>query len=138
MQKLIDFCKEALYKKHIGKRTIAEDIRAMRNDEYLGYFAPIKYDRYKNGYYYEYPDYSIDNIPINNEELQAAYRKPKYKDGKEKLLSIHEELKVLNRSAANSLKEGLEETLTIHRLGVTKYFDRSFTTTNCIENLNSQ
>ena len=71
-------------------------------------------------------------------KLQAAYREPKYKDAKEKLLSIHEGLKVLNRSAANSLKEGLKETLTIHRLGVTKYFDRSFTTTNCIENLNSQ
>jgi len=71
-------------------------------------------------------------------KLQAAYREPKYEDAKEKLLSIHEELEVLNRSAANSLNEGLEETLTIHRLKVYKYFDRSFTTTNCIENLNSQ
>lgn len=71
-------------------------------------------------------------------KLQAAYREPKYEDAKEKLLSIHEELEVLNRSAANSLNEGLEETLTIHRLKMYKYFDRSFTTTNCIENLNSQ
>ena len=53
-------------------------------------------------------------------------------------MGIHEELEVLNRSAANSLNEGLEETLTIHRLKMYKYFDRSFTTTNCIENLNSQ
>ena len=71
-------------------------------------------------------------------KLQAAYREPVYEDAKEKLLSIHQELKVLNRSAANSLMEGLEETLTIHRLEMHEYFDRSFTTTNCIENLNSQ
>jgi len=71
-------------------------------------------------------------------KLQTAYREPTYEDAKEKLLSIHEELKVVNRSAANSLMEGLEETLTIHRLGMYEYFERSFTTTNCIENLNSQ
>jgi len=71
-------------------------------------------------------------------KLQTAYREPIYEDAKEKLLSVHEELKVLNRSAANSLMEGLEETLTIHRLGLYEYFERSFTTTNCIENLNSQ
>jgi transposase-like protein len=70
--------------------------------------------------------------------LQSAYRESDYEDAKEKLLSIHEELKVLNRSAASSLKEGMEETLTIHRLEMYEYFDRSFTTTNCIENLNSQ
>lgn len=70
--------------------------------------------------------------------LQTAYREPDYEDAKEKLLSIHNELKSINRSAANSLKEGLEETLTIHRLGMFEYFERSFTTTNCIENLNSQ
>jgi len=79
-----------------------------------------------------------DDQQYFRKKLQAAYREPKYEDAKEKLLSIHEELKVLNRSAANSLNEGLEETLTIHRLKMYKYFDRSFTTTNCIENLNSQ
>ena len=41
MNKLIDACSEALYKKTVGKRTIAEDLRAMRNDEGLGYFVPI-------------------------------------------------------------------------------------------------
>ena len=36
------------------------------------------------------------------------------------------------------MAEGLEKTLTIHRLGMYDYFDRSFTTANCIESLNSQ
>jgi putative transposase len=71
-------------------------------------------------------------------KLQAAYREEEYEDAKDKLLMIHKELAAINRSAANSLKEGLEETLTIHRLGIIKHFATSFTTTNCIENLNSQ
>lgn len=47
-------------------------------------------------------------------------------------------LEPLNLSAARSLSEGLEETLTIHRLGLKGLFGVSFSTTNIIENLNSQ
>ena len=50
----------------------------------------------------------------------------------------HQELATLNRSAANSLMEGLEETLTLHQLGVFVDLGESFKTTNCIENLNSR
>ncbi len=38
----------------------------------------------------------------------------------------------MNESAARSLEEGLEETLTLHRLGLHKELRRSFTTTNMI------
>jgi putative transposase len=48
------------------------------------------------------------------------------------------ELMKINRSAARSLEEGLEETLTLHRLGLVEQLGRSFATTNLIENLNSQ
>lgn len=34
--------------------------------------------------------------------------------------------------------EGLEETLTLHRLGVSVELGRSLSTTNCIENVNSR
>lgn len=40
-------------------------------------------------------------------------------------------------SAANSLLEGLEETLTLHRLGLSEKLGVSLGTTNCIESLNS-
>ncbi|WP_041356120.1 hypothetical protein [Melioribacter roseus] len=43
-----------------------------------------------------------------------------------------------NRSAANSLREGLEETLTLHRLGLAVELGRSLSTTNAIENVNSK
>ena len=47
-------------------------------------------------------------------------------------------LKKINLTAAHSLEEGLEETLTLHRLKLADTFNRSFATTNCIESLNAQ
>ncbi|MFC1573155.1 transposase [Candidatus Eisenbacteria bacterium] len=69
--------------------------------------------------------------------LQKAYERPTYKEAKEELLKLHAELEELNQSAARSLAEGLEETLTLHRLGVFANLGRSFKTTNCIESVNS-
>lgn len=71
-------------------------------------------------------------------QLQNAYREPDYKKAKATLLSIHGELKKINLSAANSLIEGLEETLTLQKLKMASQFSRSLGTTNCIESLNSQ
>jgi transposase-like protein len=71
-------------------------------------------------------------------KLQRAYSEPDYQTAKSKLKEIMIELMKINRSAARSLEEGLEETLTLHRLGLVEQLGRSFTTTNLIENLNSQ
>jgi putative transposase len=71
-------------------------------------------------------------------KLQRAYGEPNYEDAKSRLLEIRDELKKINQSAVNSLMEGLEETLTMHKLGLIEELGRSFTTTNLIENLNSQ
>lgn len=70
--------------------------------------------------------------------LQNAYREPDYQKSKRTLMEIHHELLRLNQNAANSLMEGLEETLTIHKLKMASIFSRSLSTTNCIENINSQ
>lgn len=70
--------------------------------------------------------------------LQSAYGEPTYEEAKSKLIEIHNDLSKINRSAANSLKEGLEETLTLHRLGLTVELGRSLSTTNCIEAVNSK
>jgi predicted DNA-binding transcriptional regulator YafY len=69
--RLIQACEEALYIAPIGERTINQDIHDMREDERLGYFAPIAFSREKSAYYYENAAYSIDKIPINNEEMNA-------------------------------------------------------------------
>ena len=71
-------------------------------------------------------------------QLQRAYSLPSYPEARQALLEIHQELQTLNRSAANSLMEGFEETLTVHRLGLFEELGRTFKTTNSIENVNSQ
>jgi|GEM_PF-2244076 transposase-like protein len=43
----------------------------------------------------------------------------------------------MNQSALSSLEEGMEETLTLHRLDLMSTLSTSFRTTNCIENVNS-
>jgi transposase-like protein len=68
-------------------------------------------------------------------KLQVAYQEPTYERAKEKLLKIRKELQLVNQSAVNSLDEGLEETLTLHRLGLFQEIGISFKTTNCIESL---
>ena len=69
-------------------------------------------------------------------KLQAAYEQPTYAKAKASLSRLRSELTHLNASAVGSLDEGLEETLTLHRLGLFKELGRSFKTTNCLENLN--
>ncbi len=71
-------------------------------------------------------------------KLQAAYNLPTYEKAKDRLNSIGRELKLLNQSALGSLQEGLEETLTLHKLGMFEKLGESFKTTNCIENVNKQ
>ena len=69
--------------------------------------------------------------------LQAAYERPTYAEAKAALLRLRPELLLLNESAVKSLDEGLEETLTLHRLGVFRELGISLKTTNCLESLNS-
>jgi putative transposase len=69
--------------------------------------------------------------------LQDAYEQPTYDEAKKQLGKIKTELRGLNLSAVNSLEEGFEETLTLHRLGLFEQLGRSFKTTNPIENVNS-
>lgn len=69
--------------------------------------------------------------------LQRAYDRPKHKEALEALEQIHGELEERNQSAAASLKEGFDETLTLHRLGVFGVLGRSLKTTNCIESVNA-
>ena len=69
--------------------------------------------------------------------MQRAYEKPTYEEAKAALNRLKPELKLLNESALASLEEGLEETLTLHRLGVFTQLGISLKTTNCIESVMS-
>ncbi len=69
--------------------------------------------------------------------LQRAYNRPEYEEARAALEKLLGELEDRNQSAAGSLTEGLEETLTLHRLGVYALLGRSFKTTNCLESVNA-
>jgi putative transposase len=72
------------------------------------------------------------------QKLQAAYQQPSYEKAKQALERIAKELRLINGSAVESLLEGWEETLTLHRLGLFEELGTSFKTTNCLENVNRQ
>jgi putative transposase len=70
-------------------------------------------------------------------KLQAAYARPTYAAAKAALGRLRADLRVLNESAVTSLDEGLEETLTLHRLGVFPTLGVSLKTTNCLESIHA-
>jgi putative transposase len=69
--------------------------------------------------------------------LQWAYNRPDYDEALAALQKLHAELEERNQSAAASLAEGLEDTLTLHRLGLFGVLGRSLKTTNCLESVNA-
>lgn len=79
-----------------------------------------------------------DQQKIFRRKLREAFSNPGYQEALKKLLLIVDELERINHSAANSLREGLEETLTLHKLGVAEELGEHLGTTNSIESVNSQ
>jgi len=65
--------------------------------------------------------------------LNAAYAQEDYATAKQELNKLHRELMDLNPSAARSLGEGMEETLTVHRLHVPMQLRKTLACTNVIE-----
>jgi putative transposase len=70
-------------------------------------------------------------------KLQAAYEQPTYEAAKRALSKLRGELTLLNASAAASLDDGLEDTLTLHRLGVFAELGTSLKTTNALESIHA-
>jgi transposase-like protein len=80
----------------------------------------------------------IDHLPEEykadvKRKLQNAYAMVEYHDAKRALESLHRELMHINPSAARSLEEGMEETLTVHRLRIPAQLRKTLSSTNVIE-----
>ena len=71
------------------------------------------------------------------QRLQRAYNRPDYDEALGALRTLHGELDERNQSAASSLAEGLDETVTLHRLGLFGGLGRSLKTTNGLESVNA-
>ena len=55
----------------VVQRSLENDLKTMRYDERLAYYAPIEYCRKNRGYYYTDKDYSIDKLPLSEEDIEA-------------------------------------------------------------------
>ena len=106
-------------KQTFGKYAVAQRCTWHKRENVVSYLAKDQQEHYRG-------------------KLQRSYLEPDYQTAKRKLIEIQNELNKINRSASNSLAEGLEETLTIHRLGLVEELGKSLLTTNVIESLNSQ
>ena len=71
--------------------------------------------------------------PLVAKKLNAAYALEDYDAAQQALHTLHRELMELNPSAARSLGEGLEETLTVHRPHVPPQLRKTLASTNVIE-----
>lgn len=65
-------CEQELYGSENGSNicdsTIEKDLFAMRQE----YDAPIKYSKLEKGYYYEDPEFTINDVPLNESDLDAV------------------------------------------------------------------
>lgn len=102
-----------------GKQAVIQRCQWHKRENIVSYLNPMQQKHYRK-------------------KIQTAYCSPDYQIAKGKLMNIKKELQSINRKAAASLEEGLEETLTIQRMYLYDELGRSFTTTNCIESVNSQ
>jgi putative transposase len=74
-----------------------------------------------------------ENKPLVARKLNEAYAMGDYAAARQALDGLHRELMHLNPSAARSLAEGLDETLTVHRLHVPQQLRMTLASTNVIE-----
>ncbi len=68
-----------------------------------------------------------------DQRMRTAYAMTDYDQAESQLLKTVRWLEGINPSAASSLREGLEETLTLHRLGLPEALRTSLQSTNLIE-----
>lgn len=70
-RELREACEEELFGSqngsHICDSTIEKDLFAMRNE----HDAPIRFSRKEKGYFYTDPEYTIDEIPLNDKDVDA-------------------------------------------------------------------
>ena len=80
----------------------------------------------------------LDHLPqehrrLVQQKLNNAYAMAEYAEARRALDRLHRKLMDLNPSAARSLAEGLEETLTVHKLRVPASLRKTLASTNVIE-----
>lgn len=67
---IIKKCEERLGTR-VSESTFEKDLQAMRAQKEPGYYAPVKFDKQHNGYYYDDPAYSIESVAIKDADMDS-------------------------------------------------------------------
>ena len=110
-----------------GSQALTKAVRRYAGEEALLQRCQLHKRRNVTGHLTEYYRESIDRKMAN------AYAMTDYRDAKRALEKLQRQLMELNPSAARSLEEGMEETLTVHRVQLDDLLRRTLATTNPIE-----
>lgn len=122
----IDFSVPMLYVLD-GSKALTKAVRKHAGNEALLQRCQLHKRRNVTGQLTEEYRDAVERKMIN------AYAMTHYVDAKKALDRLHRELMDLNPSAARSLQEGMEETLTVHRLKIDGWLRLTLATTNPIE-----
>lgn len=82
----------------------------------------------------------LDRLPQKHhkwfqQKFNSAYNKRTYKGASKAFQKLRTKLSLISQSATNSFTEGLEDLLTLHRLGIDGVLRKSLCTTNSIESI---
>ena len=122
----VDFCVPMLYVLD-GAKALTKAVRKHAGSQALVQRCQLHKRRNVTGHLPEPYRDAVERKMIN------AYQMTHYVDAKKALDRLHRELMDLNPSAARSLAEGMEETLTVHRLQLKGWLRSTLATTNPIE-----
>lgn len=84
----------------------------------------------------------LDELPKQHQRevsrrMTKAYNLNSVDDARRELVALVKDVEKISPSAARSLEEGMEETLTLHTLGIPDVLRRSLRSTNLIESVNA-
>lgn len=122
----VDFCEPRLYVID-GAKALVKALREHAGADALIQRCQVHKRRNVCGHLSEEHRDAVD------QRMAAAYAMTSTNEAKLALERLHRELQELNPSAARSLEEGLEETLTVNRLPAEGWLRRTLATTNPIE-----
>ena len=125
-QRGVDFSEPRLYVLD-GARALVKAVREHAGEEALIQRCQLHKRRNVVGHLREEDRQAVEA------RLAAAYALRSTEEAQQALEQLHRELQELNPSAARSLEEGLDETLTLNRLPLEGWRRRTLSTTNPIE-----
>ncbi len=105
---LMDELGTALESEKPGEERVKNDIEIMKKPQPEGFAAPIEYDEAKSGYYYRDKNFSLNKIPLNDEENEIFRLTVQYLDQ----LKSHKNIRGLK-----ALIQKIINTLRIRNLG---------------------